>query len=112
MSELILENGHCVGIRTEGGDEYRARRAVVSTIHVKRLVDMAPRAAWGEDFVFGVDTYHLGVPFLAAYFARGPSARALLASRGNVPVRAVPEPPEAPDPTEVPDGGGEEAPAP
>ncbi|HEY5685087.1 MAG TPA: NAD(P)/FAD-dependent oxidoreductase [Acidimicrobiia bacterium] len=69
VSELILEDGRCVGIRTEAGDEYRARKAVVSTIHVKHLVDMAPHAAWGEDFVYGVDTYHVGVPFFAAYFA-------------------------------------------
>jgi phytoene dehydrogenase-like protein len=69
VSELILDGGRCVGIRTEGGEEYRARHAVVSTIHVKHLVDMAPSDAWGEEFVYGVDTYHVGVPFFAAYFA-------------------------------------------
>lgn len=69
VSELIVEDGRCVGVRTEGGEEYRARHAVVSTIHVKHLLDMAPRDAWGEDFAFGVETYHVGVPFFAAYFA-------------------------------------------
>jgi phytoene dehydrogenase-like protein len=69
VSELVIEDGRCVGLRTDGGEEYRARHAVVSTIHVKHLVDMAPKAMWGDDFVFGVDTYHLGIPFFAAYFA-------------------------------------------
>ena len=69
VSELILDDGRCVGFRTENGEEYRARRAVLSTIHVKHLVDMAPPAAWGEDFLYGVDTYQVGVPFFAAYFA-------------------------------------------
>ncbi len=69
VSELILEDGRCTGLRTEDGEEYRARHGVVSTIHVKHLIDMAPAEAWGDDFVYGVDTYHVGIPFFAAYFA-------------------------------------------
>lgn len=69
VDELILEGGRCVGIRSEDGREWRAKEAVVSTIHVKHLVDMAPAEAWGEEFVFGAETYHVGVPFFAAYFA-------------------------------------------
>jgi len=69
VKDLILENGRCVGVRTEDGEEYRARQAVVSTIHVKHLVDMAPLATWGEDFVYGVETYDPGVPFFASYYA-------------------------------------------
>jgi phytoene dehydrogenase-like protein len=66
---LVIEDGRCVGVRTETGEEYRARHAVISTIHVKQLVDMAPAETWGEDFVYGVETYDPGVPFFAAYFA-------------------------------------------
>lgn len=69
VTDLILDGGRCVGVKTANGEEYRARHAVVSTIHVKHLVDMAPADAWGEDFVYGVDTYHVGIPFFAAYFA-------------------------------------------
>lgn len=69
VNRLIVENGRCVGVRTEDGEEFRARSAVVSTIHVKHLVDMADQADWGEDFVYGVDTYNIGVPFFAGYFA-------------------------------------------
>jgi phytoene dehydrogenase-like protein len=46
-----------------------ARRAVLSTIHVKQLVGMAPPGAWGEEFVYGVDTYDVGMSGMACYLA-------------------------------------------
>lgn len=69
VSELILELGRCAGVRTQDGRVFRARKGVVSTVHVKHLVDMAPDEAWGEVFRFGVETYNVGVPFFAAYLA-------------------------------------------
>ncbi len=69
VTQLIVEDGRCVGFRTDTGEDYRAREAVVSTVHVKHLVDMAPKELWGESFLYGVDTYHVGVPFFAAYYA-------------------------------------------
>ncbi len=69
VSELILEGGRCVGVRTVDGREFRAGKAVVSTIHVKHLAKMAPEAAWGENFLFGAETYNVGVPFFASYLA-------------------------------------------
>lgn len=69
VTELIIEDGRCVGLRTDTGGDYRARKAVVSTIHVKHLVDMAPEELWGDGFVYGVNTYHVGIPFFAAYYA-------------------------------------------
>ena len=61
VSRLVLEDGRCTGVETDDGERYMARRAVLSTIHVKHLVDMAPREAWGEEFVYGVDTYDVGM---------------------------------------------------
>lgn len=69
VSELILDGDRCVGVRTDHGEEFRATKGVVSTIHVKRLLDMAPRDMWGEGFTYGVETYHPGMPFFAGYFA-------------------------------------------
>src|SRR5919201_710435 len=42
---LVLEDGRCVGVETEDGERYTARRAVVSTIHPKHLVEIAPVAS-------------------------------------------------------------------
>jgi phytoene dehydrogenase-like protein len=69
VTRLVLEDGRCAGVETADGERYLARSAVVSTIHVKHLVEMAPAEAWGEDFLYGVDTYDIGIPGMAAYFA-------------------------------------------
>jgi phytoene dehydrogenase-like protein len=69
VSRLVLENGRCVGVETDDGERYLARTAVLSTIHVKHLVNMAPAETWGEEFLYGVDTYDVGIPGMAAYFA-------------------------------------------
>ena len=68
VSELILDNGRCVGVKTEDGDEYRANKAVLSTVHVKHLIKMAPAEMWPEEFHFGVETYNVGISGFAAYF--------------------------------------------
>ncbi|MDT4894029.1 MAG: hypothetical protein QOE97_3064 [Pseudonocardiales bacterium] len=69
VTSLIIEDGRCVGVRTDGGEEYRAGTAVLSTIHVKHLIDMAPASAWPEEFHYGIETYDVGIPGFAAYFA-------------------------------------------
>jgi len=69
VSRLILEGGQCVGVETESGEQFRARLAVVSTIHVKHLVQMAPAEAWGDGFLYGVETYKAGRTMFLAHYA-------------------------------------------
>jgi phytoene dehydrogenase-like protein len=69
VTGLITEGGRCVGVETETGEQYRARVGVVSSIHVKTLVDMAPSDLWGDDFLYGVDTYDEGLSSFASYYA-------------------------------------------
>ena len=57
VNRLIVENGKCVGVECSDGSSYRAEKAVISTIHIKQLVDMAPREVWGQDFIDGVNTW-------------------------------------------------------
>ena len=40
--ELVLRDGRCAGVVTATGDRFLARDAVVSSVHVRHLVDMAP----------------------------------------------------------------------
>jgi phytoene dehydrogenase-like protein len=54
VARLSIENGKCRGVECLDGTRYRARKGVVSTIHIKHLVDMAPRELWGEDFLENV----------------------------------------------------------
>ncbi len=65
---LALEGGRCIGVQTDDGERHLAGEAVLSTIHVKDLVTMAPAEAWGEDFLYGVDTYDAGVSAFAAHY--------------------------------------------
>lgn len=69
VTSLVIEDGRCVGVETEAGERYRAREAVISSIHIKSLVDMAPDPLWGADFLYGVDTYDEGLSTFASYYA-------------------------------------------
>lgn len=69
VARLMIEGGRCVGVETASGEEFRARRAVISTIHVKHLVDMAPAEAWGEAFLYGVESYKGGRTMFVAHYA-------------------------------------------
>jgi phytoene dehydrogenase-like protein len=69
VAELVVEGGRCTGVVTADGDRFDARHAVVSTVHVKQLVDLAPAEAWGEEFLYGIETYDPGVSIQAQYYA-------------------------------------------
>jgi phytoene dehydrogenase-like protein len=50
VAQLIIESGKCTGVECVDGSRYRAEKAVISTIHVKHLINMAPRELWGDEF--------------------------------------------------------------
>ena len=69
VENLIIDNGRCIGVRTLDNKEYYGKKGVISTIHIKHLVDMAPKELWGESFLFGAETYNVGVPFFSTYLS-------------------------------------------
>jgi phytoene dehydrogenase-like protein len=69
VRQLIVEDGRCAGVESADGSRFRASKAVLSTIHIKHLVDMAPRAAWGEDFVDAVATWQAGLTMFVTHYA-------------------------------------------
>jgi phytoene dehydrogenase-like protein len=69
VTELILDRGRCIGVRTADGAAFVAREAVLSTIHVKHLIDMAPPDVWDEAFRYGVETLDVGIPAFVIYAA-------------------------------------------
>jgi phytoene dehydrogenase-like protein len=66
---LLMQDGRCVGLETADGSRHQARRAVLSTIHIKDLVPMAPPAAWGDDFLYGVETWQAGISMFVTHYA-------------------------------------------
>jgi phytoene dehydrogenase-like protein len=57
VTRLIVENNKCTGVECADGSIFHADKAVLSTIHIKQLVNMAPRELWGQGFMDGVDTW-------------------------------------------------------
>ena len=81
VTRLIIESGKCAGVECGDGSSYRATKAVLSTIHIKHLVDMAPRELWGEEFIDGVETWQPECQMFAQTM-RQPSRR-------HIPCRAA-----------------------
>jgi phytoene dehydrogenase-like protein len=69
ITRLIVEDGKCTGVECADGSRYRASRAVLSTVHIKHLVNMAPAEAWGDDFIQGVETWQGGPTLFATHYA-------------------------------------------
>lgn len=69
IKRLIVEDGRCKGVECSDGSSYRAEKAVLSTIHIKHLVDMAPRELWGQDFIDGVDTWQAEHAMFVTHYA-------------------------------------------
>jgi phytoene dehydrogenase-like protein len=60
VTRLLVEGGRCVGIETADGSRFRGSRAVVSSIHVRHLIDMAPRESWDEGFLYAAERWQGG----------------------------------------------------
>jgi len=69
ITRLLLENGKCTGVECSDGTSYHAQKAVLSTIHIKHLVNMAPAETFGEDFLSGVQTWRAGITLFATHYA-------------------------------------------
>src|ERR671934_1851845 len=65
---FVVENGRCTGVETDDGERFLAR-AVLSSIHVAHLPQMARADAWGDDFLAGVDEWRPGVSMFVTHYA-------------------------------------------
>jgi phytoene dehydrogenase-like protein len=75
VERVLVEDGHAVGVRTRDGREYRARRGVVSTIHLKHLPAVVGAEHLGDEFVRGVERWHAGITFFATHYALSEAPR-------------------------------------
>lgn len=97
VTRLLIESGKCVGVECADGSRYRARRAVVSTIHVKHLIDMAPRELWGDEFVQRTDLWSAEHSMFAFHFALSEHPKYAMAGGGTTtsPEAAILQRPES-----------------
>ena len=82
--QLIIENGRCVGVECADGSKYRARKAVVSTLHVKHLVQMAPRDLWGDELLASVDLWQPEHAMFVFHYALSEAPKYRLADGSTV----------------------------
>lgn len=69
VDEVLVDDGRTTGVRSVDGMRFTAEEAVVSTIHVKHLVEMLPDDAVPEAFARGLEDWKTGVTLFAAHFA-------------------------------------------
>ena len=84
VAQLLIEKGKCVGVQCVDGGKYRARKAVVSTIHVKHLLEMAPRELWGDALRSGVELWQPEHAMFVFHYALCEPPRYPLADGDNV----------------------------
>jgi phytoene dehydrogenase-like protein len=82
--QLIIENGKCTGVECADGSKYRARKAVVSTIHVKHLLQMAPRELWGDALQASADLWQPEHAMFVFHYALSEPPMYPLADGGTV----------------------------
>jgi phytoene dehydrogenase-like protein len=69
VTRLVIENSKCTGVECADGGTYRAEKSVISTIHIKNLVNMAPRELWGEEFLEALELYQPEHAMLSLHYA-------------------------------------------
>jgi phytoene dehydrogenase-like protein len=84
VARLIVENGKCTGVECADGGQYRAAKAVVSTIHIKHIVNMAPRELWGEEFTRNLDVFQPEHAMFSFHYATSAPPEYPLAGGGTI----------------------------
>ena len=84
VARLIIEGGKCVGVECADGSRYRAEKAVVSTIHLKHIVDMAPRELWGDEFLKNLDVFKPEHAMFSLHYATSDPPKYPLAGGGTI----------------------------
>lgn len=69
VERILVENGRAVGVVTESGEEIRASRGVVSTIHITQLIDAVGRDRLPEPYVAEIERWKPGMTMFVVHMA-------------------------------------------
>lgn len=69
VAEITVEAGRATGVITTDGTRYRARRAVLSTIHAARLAQVLPEDSLPRDFTARMERWKPGLTLFAVHLA-------------------------------------------
>lgn len=69
VSALIIENDKCTGVQSEKGNKYKASAAVLSSIHIKHLIEMMPDEHYDDTFGSAIEKWEPGIAMFVAHYA-------------------------------------------
>lgn len=81
---LLIEGGKCRGVECKDGTQYHAQKGVVSTIHIKHLMAMAPKELWGDALTDDADLMQPEMAMFQFHYAMSESPRYKLADGSTV----------------------------
>lgn len=81
---LIVESGRCAGVECVDGSQYRADKAVVSTIHLKHIINMAPRDLWGDEFLHDLEVFQPEHAMFSFHYATSEPPKYSLPDGGTI----------------------------
>jgi phytoene dehydrogenase-like protein len=81
---LSIDGGKCKGVECADGTQYRADKGVVSTIHVKHLIEMAPRELFADAVLDGVNLMQPELAMFQFHFAFSEPPKYPLAAGGTI----------------------------
>lgn len=74
VTEIFTDGGRAGGVRTGDGQEFRARKAVVSSAHITQLPGMLPAAVDGESGR-SIAAWHTGLTMFVSHYALSEAPR-------------------------------------
>ena len=84
VTQLVIENGECKGVECLDGSQFRARKSVISTVHIKHLVNMAPKALWGDEFLENVRLLQPEYAMFSFHYAVSEAPKYVLADGSTI----------------------------
>ena len=69
IEKIILENGRAAGFESRDGQRFLAKKACVSSIHVKDLVKMVDQKLVPAEFLSSVENWRPGVALFVTHYA-------------------------------------------
>ena len=84
ITGIILEGGQCKGVECADGRQFRAGLGVVSTMHVKQVLAMTPRALWPGPVAENVDLMQPEMAMFQFHYALAEPVRYKLAMAGTI----------------------------
>ena len=84
VTAIIVEGGRCKGVETADGRQFRAEVGVVSTMHVKHVLAMTPRALWDQPTATNVELMQPEMAMFQFHYALAEPVRYKQATGGTI----------------------------